>query len=813
MDQSGVKSLVARARRAAQRRGQRTSTAHLLLVMLQGGGDGGDVLSQHGVRESDLLCALKVVDAEATSTLERTLERSTRLAKRFGHHEPQDLHVLLALTRDERTAAHRSLTKMGTGPRRMQDAILTRLQVRDAFPATEAAEPNRRDEEPRRPVRDDAPPGFRAKRRITPPRPKRAKLKSKLASLEPKPKPNKKTLRPSARRDPSKSTPPPPISIEPDFLEPNVLPLGPFCLEPGLYPVLTSVARNLTALAHDGAFDPVVGRDREIDLLLDVLARRRSNNPVLVGPPGVGKTAIVEGLAQRLAEGVKGLEGRIVLEVSAGSLVSGTGVRGALSEKLRRLRDEVLQSGGRIVLFIDEIHAIVGPEGSGGPDDLAHELKSALARGELPCIGATTDAEYRRCFERDAALARRFSPVQVDEPSKEDTLAILAGVLPRYASHHEVKYASDAATAAVELSVRFLPGRRLPDKAIGILDLAAARVRRRDGRDVDRAAVAEVIAEQAGVPVERLLMRDGERLLKLETLLGDRVVGHADITRRIADALRKGAAGFRGRRPLGTFLFLGPTGVGKTEMAKAISDIFFGTPMTRLDMSELGEAHTVARMLGAPPGYVGHTEGGQLTEAVRKRPYQLLLLDEIEKAHPDVLLSLLPLLDEGRMTDGKGRTVDFTNTIIVMTSNLGAHAGAKRSVGFGDGGAGSRKDRVLAAARSSLPPELWNRIDEPLYFEPLQPRDVAAIARKMLESVAGALRVQPGLELRVEPCAIESLIAAGGYDPAFGARPMRRVIGRLVESPLAARILSGELGEGDVVHARGAGSVVAFERA
>ncbi len=805
--ESGVKSLVARARRAAQRRGQRTNTAHLLLVMLQGGGVGGDVLSEHGVRESDLLCALKVVDAEAHSTLERTLERSTKLAARFGHGEPKDLHVLLAITRDVRSAAHRSLAKMGTGPRRMQDSILTRLQVRDAFPDKAQSEANRvnRDEKPRLPTRDDAPPGQRAKRRITPPRPKRKTMPPKKA-------------RPSARRDPSKSTPPPPMALEP-LIDPNVLPLGPFDLDPGMYPVLSSAARNLTALAHDGAFDPVIGRDREIDLLLDVLGRRRSNNPVLVGAPGVGKTAIVEGLAQRLAQGVKGLEGRIVLEVSAGSLVSGTGVRGALSEKLRRLRDEVLQSGGRIVLFIDEIHAIVGPEGSGGPDDLAHELKAALARGELPCIGATTDAEYRRCFERDAALARRFSPVQVEEPSKDDTLAILQGVLPRYASHHEVKYADDAAKAAVELSVRFLPGRRLPDKAIGILDLAGARVRRRHADTVDRTAVAEVIAEQAGVSVERLLMRDGERLLQLESLLGERVVGHTDITGRISDALRKGAAGFRGRRPLATFLFLGPTGVGKTEMAKAISDVFFGTPMTRLDMSEMGESHTVARMLGAPPGYVGHNDGGQLTEAVRRRPYQLLLLDEIEKAHPEVLLSLLPLLDEGRMTDGKGRTVDFTNTIIVMTSNLGAHAGAKRSVGFGDGhpdhdgGTSQRQDRVLAAARSSLPPELWNRIDEPLYFEPLQPKDVAAIARKILDGVASALRIQPGLELRVEPSAIEALIAAGGYDPAFGARPMRRVIGRLVESPLAAQILGGAFSKGDTVVAHGDAATVNFERA
>ena len=380
---------------------------------------------------------------------------------------------------------------------------------------------------------------------------------------------------------------------------------------------------------------------------------------------------------------MQGLEGTILVELSAGGLVSGTGVRGALSERMRRLQFEVKRANGKIVLFIDEVHTLF--TGGDAPDDLSHELKASLARGELPCIGATTDVEYRKYVERDAALARRFSPIHVAEPAADDAIEILRGIAPRYEVHHGIAYEPSAVESAVELSVRYMPEQTLPDKAIGLLDLAGARTRRRGGAVVDREAVAQVVAEKVRVPVDRLLVSDAQKLLDLEQHLAEHVVGHGEVMRRVSDALRKGAAGFHGHRPLATFLFLGPTGVGKTETARALNEVFFmGCPMTRIDMSELSESHAVAKLIGAPPGYIGHETGGLLTESIRHRPYQLVLLDEIEKAHMDVLQSLLPLLEDGRLTDGKGRTVDCTNTIIVMTSNLGAahsHRGAG-SIGF-----------------------------------------------------------------------------------------------------------------------------------
>ncbi|HSN83171.1 MAG TPA: ATP-dependent Clp protease ATP-binding subunit [Polyangiales bacterium] len=798
----GVKGLVARAQREAQRRAHSPSTAYLLLVMLQTGGPMGKLLSQLGVKESDLLSAIRVVDSEPTSALERAVERAYRIAKAMDAPQVLPAHLLFAIARDTRSAAHRSLEEIGTGSRRVQEAVQTVLQPRNARAMPSAPITTTRS----RP--SDALPAQNASKPARP---------SARPSVEPSPLIELRLKGPQEEpmvEEPAEASEPV-GALDEEIIVPSS---SPFTLDAHMYPMLVKLGRNLTELASMGHIDEVIGRDAEIERLLDVLARRRSNNPILVGPPGVGKTAIVEGLARRLAQGgagVHGLEGTILVELSAGGLVSGTGVRGALSERMRRLQFEVKRANGKIVLFIDEVHALF--TGGDSPDDLAHELKASLARGELPCIGATTDAEYRKYVERDAALARRFSPIHVAEPTAEDAIEILMGIAPRYEVHHGIAYEQVAVESAVELSVRYMAEQSLPDKAIGILDLAGARVRRRGGAVVDREAVAGVVAEKVRVPVERLLVSDAQKLLELEHHLGDHVVGHRAVMRRISDALRKGAAGFHGQRPLATFLFLGPTGVGKTETARALNELFFmGCPMTRIDMSELSESHAVAKLVGAPPGYIGHDTGGLLTESIRHRPYQLVLLDEIEKAHMDVLQSLLPLLEDGRLTDGKGRTVDCTHTIVVMTSNLGAQQarGSQGAIGF-HGDAEHSADgaaAALAAARRALPPELWNRIDEPLFFGGLNIDEVTEIARRMASRVAQQLRERQGVELRIDDTAIESLVALGGYDAALGARPMRRAIGRMVEAPLAASILAGEFHRGDRIIAVGDPEGIRFER-
>ncbi|TQF12618.1 ATP-dependent Clp protease ATP-binding subunit, partial [Myxococcus llanfairpwllgwyngyllgogerychwyrndrobwllllantysiliogogogochensis] len=590
-------------------------------------------------------------------------------------------------------------------------------------------------------------------------------------------------------------------------------------LDPKAFPMLTSLGRNLSQLAREGRLDPVVGRAREIEEVIDVLGKRRTNNPCLLGEAGVGKTAVVEGVAQRLLSLRGSLAEKVVVELDMASLVAGTQLRGSFSEKLNTLKEEVRRAEGRVMVFIDEIHTLVGAGSTGdGPQDAANELKTAMARGEFPCIGATTHDEYRKFISADPALERRFTPVVVHEPSVPDTVEILRGIIGRYEEHHALRYRPEALEAAASLASRYVTDRFMPDKAISVVDLAGSRCHR-EGRDVVEVSdVARVVAKLAGVPEERLLMNDSSRLLRLEQDLSERVIGHEEAIARIARVIRRNYAGFASRRPMGSFLFLGPTGVGKTEMARGLAEVLFGNrdALVRLDMSEMSEAHGVSRLIGSPAGYVGFGEGGQLTEPVRRRPSSIVVLDEIEKAHREVQMLLLQVLEEGRLTDGKGRHIDFSNTVIVMTTNLGAEAFSRtgRPLGFGSEGSATTNALELAAsaARKALPPELWNRIDERLPFRPLEEEEVARIATLLLEESSKRLSTERGIEYVAGQDVVGHLLKSGGFDPQLGARPMRQMVQRLVEGPLAERILSGEFGAGDKVRVALLAGQLAFQR-
>ena len=636
-------------------------------------------------------------------------------------------------------------------------------------------------------------------------------------------------------------------------------------------PTLDEYSRDLTQMAREGKLDPVIGRAEEVETTIEILSRRTKNNPVLIGDPGVGKTAIVEGLAQRIVndEVPETLVGRRVLALDLSGLVAGTQYRGQFEERLKKVVDEASENPEGQILFIDELHTVVGAGAAEGSMDASNMLKPALARGELHVVGATTVDEYRKNVEKDAALERRFQPVLVGEPSVDDTIDILRGLKDRYEAHHRVKITEEAIVAAAELSDRYVTDRFLPDKAIDLMDQASARVRLRSktkprdtkeleeevarlGREKDQAVsaedfgraqelkgrveglrseldgsrdgarrpvaevtaedIAEVVSRATGIPVSQLTQEERERLMRLEEQLHERVVGQDEAVTAVAEAIRRARAGLSDpNRPIGSFLFLGPTGVGKTELARTLAEALFGdeAAMVRIDMSEFQERHTVSRLVGAPPGYVGYEEAGQLTESVRRRPYSVLLLDEIEKAHPDVFNILLQILDDGRLTDSQGRTVDFKQTVIIMTSNMGAQriqAHARRDESFEE-----LKDDMMQILKNTLRPEFVNRIDEVIVFRSLGKEQIGEIARLLLDRTTRRLRAQ-GIEVEFTEGAV-GLIGEEGFDPEFGARPARRTIQRRVDNELASMVLSGSLDPGDrvVVGADGEAGGLTFE--
>ncbi|MCK9222756.1 MAG: ATP-dependent Clp protease ATP-binding subunit [Limnochordia bacterium] len=646
-------------------------------------------------------------------------------------------------------------------------------------------------------------------------------------------------------------------------------------------PTLDQFGRDLTEQAEEGKLDPVIGREKEIERVMQILSRRTKNNPCLIGEPGVGKTAIAEGLAQRIVDGdvPELLLNKRVVTLDLGAMVAGSKFRGEFEERLKKVIDEI-RGAGNVILFIDEMHTIVGAGAAEGAIDASNILKPALARGELQTIGATTIDEYRKYVEKDAALERRFQPILVDEPTVEETIQILAGLRDRYEAHHRVKITDEALNAAAQLSSRFVTDRFLPDKAIDLVDEAASKVRLKGlvappelkqlekeieeaclekdaairNEEFEKAAklrdkeqklraeletsrsewkstnnrsegtvteedIAEVVSSWTGIPVKQLTQEEAERLLNLEQELHKRVIGQSEGVSAVAKAVRRAYAGLKDpKRPVGSFIFLGPTGVGKTELARALAEALFGDEdaMIRLDMSEYMERHTVARLVGAPPGYVGYEEGGQLTEKVRKRPYSVVLLDEIEKAHPEVFNILLQVLEDGRLTDAQGRTVSFRNTVLIMTSNVGASEIEQESaIGFRvtvDEKESYEKMRkkVIDSLRRTFRPEFLNRIDEIIVFHALSREHIKQIADIMLKETAEQLKEQ-NVQIVVTDEAKEILINEG-FDRKFGARPLRRAIQRLLENPLADQILEGRFKDGDIIQVDAVDNKIVFSR-
>jgi ATP-dependent Clp protease ATP-binding subunit ClpC len=632
------------------------------------------------------------------------------------------------------------------------------------------------------------------------------------------------------------------------------------------YRTLEKYSRDLSQLAREGKLDPVIGRDEEILRLIQILSRRTKNNPVLIGEAGVGKTAIVEGLAQKITDGdvPEILSGKRVVSLDLGAMIAGSRFRGEFEERLKAAIEEIQRAEGEIILMIDELHTVVGAGAAQGAMDASNMLKPALSRGELQCIGATTLDEYHKHIEKDAALERRFAPLYVEEPSEEETIDMLTGLRDRYEAHHKVRFSDEALVAATKLSQRYVTDRHLPDKAIDLIDEAAAKLRvalyslppelkelkaevdrmmaeeeqAGQERDYERAAekkaqrlrlekefrtkrdawevehqldevvdeddIAAVVAQWTGIPVNQVMETEAEKLLQMEERLHERIIGQDEAIHALADAIRRARAGLKDpRRPIGSFIFLGSSGVGKTEMAKALAEFLFDEEdaLVRIDMSEYREQHTVSRLFGAPPGYVGYEEGGQLTEAIRRRPYRVILFDEIEKAHPEVWNTLLQILDDGRLTDGQGRIVDFRNTVLIMTSNLGTEFVTRSgTLGFqrsGEGVEGEGEAKIERALKDTFRPEFLNRIDEVIIFSKLTLEDMVEIVTLQMKQVRERLE-DHGLAVSLSDAA-RNWLAEEGLDPDFGARPLMRAIQKHVESPLSVKILQGEFKEGGQV--------------
>ncbi len=770
-------------------------TEHILIGLIrEGEGVAAKILEANGISDEQIMDKIadlvgvsepiELESPEATPRTKRVLQNSYVEARRLGHNYVGTEHLLIAVLRERESIAVKILLELGIAPQKLYSEILDLLN-------------------------DSAP---------------------------------------SENGVPEENTP--------KGEKTNI-------------PTLMKFGRDLTKMAKEDKLDPIVGRETEIERVVQILSRRTKNNPCLIGEPGVGKTAVAEGLAQKIVEGSvpEILKNKKVITLDMSSMIAGAKYRGEFEERLKKAMEEIHKAGD-IILFIDELHTIIGAGAAEGAIDAANILKPALARGELQVIGATTLEEYRKYVEKDAALERRFQPITLDEPTTDESIEILKGIRDKYEAHHRVKITDKAIEAAVNMSVRYIPDRFLPDKAIDLIDEAASRIRiktltappdvksledkitevRKEKeaaitvQDYEKAAklrdeekeltktlaetkenweknnttaeskvteseIAEIIAMWTGIPVKAIEETEGERLLKLEEILHERVVGQSDAVSAVAKAIRRGRVGLKDpKRPIGSFIFLGPTGVGKTELSKALAEAMFGDEdsMIRIDMSEYMEKHTVSRLVGSPPGYIGYDEGGQLTEKVRRKPYSVVLFDEIEKAHPDVFNILLQILEDGILTDSQGRRVDFKNTVIIMTSNLGARRITERkSLGFATADENADKDyqaiknEVMSEVKQAFRPEFLNRVDEIMVFRQLTADDIKQIAVKMLKGLEERL-MENGISVQFDDEAIAK-IAGEGFDAVYGARPIRRVIQNGIEDMIAEKILASKIKEGDSI--------------
>ncbi len=810
----------------AKERNERLTSCHLVATLAHLPTPARDLLLDRRLTTEVLIKGSRVVSDEAADLAGKMLQVSRDAARNGG---PEALYLLAAICQERTSAGYRLLQQCGTD--------ITRLRSQALALASGVIPPRRHHAEEARTMAAEN--GARSESRLTqspvtkpahPTVPSRPQLPTGAQN----PGSHSRIPHSSFANQPPTSVQPPPsrpapptdrdtnagkhggVHVKRDVKHTSSIVVSkkkelprlertPFDLEEKKFPHLLKHARNLSALAFQNVLDPTVARDETIELVLDIACRKEGKNPCLVGPSGIGKTALLRELARRLVKEATIKEPRTLLEIDPMSILAQRNKAG--TDELAAVVEEVRKAGPRFILAIENFPSVLNMD---GPDGLL-QLRVAFARGELSIIGTSDVDDYRKVIESDPVYRRLMSAVEIEEPADEDAKKMVTAASLSFADHHSVTFEARAIEQAIDWAERYVGTPAMPQKALALLDLAGARAHRKGETTVDSSDVAAVVSEVTGVPESRLLETDGEKLLRLESLLEERVVGHKDALSRISSILRRSATRIRGKRPLGSFLLLGPTGVGKTEAAKAIAECMFGSEdaMTRLDLSEYAEAHSIARLIGAPPGYVGHEAGGYLTEAVKRRPYQVVLLDEIEKAHRDVLEAFLQVFDEGRLTDGRGRTVDFTNVVIVLTSNLGAdrlpRSEQRGRIGFGSpmasfsAASADVKEILLQAARDALPPELYNRFDEVLAFGPLSRDEVREIARRMLRKLSIDLKDARGLELDMSEEAIDVLLDRGGYDLSLGARPMRRAIERLVEAPLADLLLRGAVVDGDLV--------------